>query len=144
MRRREEVERGKVRQMRKIRKLEAEGVNSILDQWRTCLPLGSPFSAKQGLKFWENSRTYISKAYDFPEQVKFIIKALILVKNSDFMHTFDLIFPEQVCLLPNTFPEQGQKVFLGRHISFYLSTVTPSRAGRSMRSENEVGKGKLR
>ena len=30
--------------------------------------------------------------YDFPEQVKFILKALLLVKSSGLMHIFDLIF----------------------------------------------------
>ena len=61
----------------------------------TCLPLGSPFSAKipeQGINLGKNSRTGISKAYDFPEQVKFILKGLLAVKNSNLMHIFDLIF----------------------------------------------------
>ena len=46
----------------------------------------------------ENPRTGISKAYDIPEQVRFIVKTLVLVKNCDPVHIFDLIFQEQVCL----------------------------------------------
>ena len=53
------------------------------------LPLGLPFSQKipeQGLKFCKNSKIGISKAYNFQEQVKFILKALLVVKSSDFVH----------------------------------------------------------
>ena len=39
------------------------------------------------------------------------------------MHIFSLIFPEQVGLFPNIFPEQGQN-FLGRHLPVHMSTVT--------------------
>ena len=41
------------------------------------------------------------------------------------MHIFDLIFPEQVCLFPSLFPEQGQKIYIGRHLPVHMSTVTP-------------------
>ena len=51
----------------------------------------------QGLHFQKNSRTRSKilvkipkkvslKPQDFPEQVTFILKALLVVKNSDFVH----------------------------------------------------------
>ena len=59
-----------------------------------CLPLGSPLQK------------------EIPEQAtqKPMIFQNRIVKDSDLMHIFDLIFPEQVRLLPNIFPEQGQKI----------------------------------
>ena len=51
--------------------------------------------------------------------------ALLLVRNSDLMHIFDLIFPEQVCLFTNLFPEKGKKNFPGGHLPVHMSTFTP-------------------
>ena len=53
------------------------------------------------------------------------------------MHIFDLIFPEQVCLFPNLFSEQGQKNFLGRLLLVHISTVTSP--GDLLKSRNGQG-----
>ena len=42
---------------------------------------------EQGLNFGKDSKIGISKTYDFPEHIKFILKALLLLKNSDLIHT---------------------------------------------------------
>ena len=49
--------------------------------------------------FNKNSRTGISKVYNFPEQVKFILKALLVVKNSHLCINFSrtgISFPKKV------------------------------------------------
>ena len=54
--------------------------SSISDQSGTCVPLGSPFSAKTFravFKITVKIQNKHLKTYDFPEQVKFIVKALV-------------------------------------------------------------------
>ena len=49
----------------------------------------------------------MSEAYNFPEQVECIVKALLVVKNSDLVHWF---FQNRY-VFQKMFPEQGQKNF---------------------------------
>ena len=56
--------------------------------------------------------------------------ALLLVKNSDLTHIFDLVFPEQVSLFSNLFQSRVKKIFyVGRHLPVHLSAVTPPGQG---------------
>ena len=58
--------------------------------------------------FNKNSRTGSKISVKIPEQVKFIIKALLVVKNSDLVHWF---LQNRYVFFPKLFPEQGQKKF---------------------------------
>ena len=67
--------------------------------------------SKSSRTVFEISVTIPKQAHDFPEQVKFILKGLLLImKNGNLMHIFGLIFPE-TGLFPNIFPEQGRRNF---------------------------------
>ena len=72
----------------------------------------------------KNSRTGMSKAYEFPEQVKFILMALLLVKNSHLMHILNLTFPEQIYLFQVFFQNKVTKIFLSGHLPVHMSVVT--------------------
>ena len=52
-----------------------------------------------------------------------ILRALLLVKNSDLMHTFDLIFPEQVCSFFQRFFQSRLKK-IPNFLPVDMSTVT--------------------
>ena len=72
-------------------------------------------NSRRGQNLRKNSRTGIS------EQVKLGIKALLLAKTETSV--FD--FPRTVTCFKNIFPEQGQKLFRGRHLPIYISAVIP-------------------
>ena len=55
----------------------------------------------------------MSKAYKFPEQVKFILMALLSVTKSDFKHIFGLEFSRTGMAFFKYFSRTGQKI-LGR------------------------------
>ena len=88
------------------------GGTSISDQSRTCLHLGSPFQQKFQNRVYnlgQNAKPGISKASHFPERVKFILKALLVVKQVtlciDFSRTGG-------CVFSKTFSRTGSKNFL--------------------------------
>ena len=75
--------------------------------------------------FNKNSRTGISKVYNFPEQVKFILKALLVVKNSHLYINFSrtgISFPKKVS-------RTGSKkcCYIGTSTPIYLLLTPPPR-----------------
>ena len=68
-------------------------------------------NSKTKCKILVKSRTGISKAYDFLEQVKLIPNAFLLVKNNDPMHIFDRDFSRIDMSFSKDFPEKGSKKF---------------------------------
>ena len=72
--------------------------------------------------FGTNSRTGISKAYDFPEQVKFIPKRCPF-NEKQWPHAY--LFQNR-CVFFQIFFQNRVKKFLGSKLHVYISTVTPS------------------
>ena len=83
--------------------------------------------------FGKNSRTGYKisvkipeQAYGLPEQVKFILNALLSVKNSDLNLQFF-----RVSVFRNPSSEQGKKNFICRHFPVHKSAVIPRGGGVS-------------
>ena len=96
----------------------------LLDYSGRCLPLGSSFSAKTPRTGFETALKILeqaSKAHDFPNEVRFFSKTLMLVKYRNLMHYHG-------CILFLIFPEQGQQFFLGKQLPVHISALPPVRS----------------
>ena len=60
----------------------------------------------------KTSRTGISKAYNFPEPVKLVLNARLVIKNNDFVHWYvECRMSNVECRMSNVSREQRQKNF---------------------------------